>query len=93
MCDKTMAAIVRKFSYNYSSTSEFVDFLRDYTHLEPPWIVHKKAKWNGIVNTPFTETLTNIGMGHTFNLIDKLKLLHEERLVFIAFLKTCFAKR
>ncbi|XP_070504668.1 pickpocket protein 28-like [Chironomus tepperi] len=80
MCGKTMQQIVRRFPYNYSTSSEFVDFLRDYTHLEPPWFEHKIAKWNGMIDTPFTETLTNIGMGHTFNMIDQSKLLHDDRI-------------
>ena len=75
-----MSRIVASFRYNYSSNSEFVDFLRNYTHQEPPWFIYKHAKWNGAVETPFAEILTDIGMGNTFNLIDKSKLLHEEKI-------------
>ncbi|KAL7020247.1 hypothetical protein ACKWTF_011436 [Chironomus riparius] len=80
LCGKVLSGIVAAFPFNYTSNSEFVDFLRDYTHDEPPWFVYKNAKWNAAVQPPFAEILTGIGMGHTFNLIEKSKLLYEDRI-------------
>lgn len=80
LCGKVLSSIVSKTPFNYSTNSEFVDFLRDYTHEEPPWFIYKNAKWNGVDNPPFAEILTDIGIGNTFNLIDKSKLLHEDRI-------------
>ena len=64
--------------FNFSSTSDLVDMLRDDTHRERPWFIYRNAKWNGAVDPPFAEILTRYGFGYTFNLMEKSKLLDEK---------------
>ena len=66
-------------SVNYTSTSDFVDLLRNYTHLNRPWFINKKAKWNKLVDPPFAEILTQNGFGYTFNLMDMSELLYKNQ--------------
>lgn len=69
--------IHRPFEFNTSS--ELVDNLYYYTSLSRPWFVHKKAKWNTVIEPPFAEILTQNGIGYTFNLMNMSELLYEDR--------------
>ena len=69
---------LRRKSFNYTFNSEFVEYLRNESYLEFPWFINRNAKWDGRVDPPFAEVLTNYGFGNTFNLIENSKLLKEE---------------
>ena len=62
-------------SFNFSSTSDFVDLLKYYTNLERPWFDNRNAKWNKVTEPVFAEILTQNGFGYTFNLINQSHLL------------------
>lgn len=63
-----------KVKFNYSNPSDFVVYLKKLT-MQKLWIQDSSAIWNGNRYSRFSETLTRLGIGFTFNMIESENLL------------------
>lgn len=60
---------IEDHQFNYTSTSEAVQYLRNLTEYKS-WWMEANATWNSALDVPFSETITRNGIGFTFNMID-----------------------
>lgn len=74
MCIDDDQFLLGQTNFNYSSTSEFVEFLRTMTD-QRSWFESAQATWNGLDEPQFVETILSQGLGFTFNMIDLADLL------------------
>jgi hypothetical protein len=76
LCNDEM--VVRgKFEYEKANKSEnFLGKIKSY--YQPKWFMDQAASWNNRYKPVFTEVLTKLGYGSTFNMLPESKLFTKE---------------
>jgi hypothetical protein len=78
ICYDQSSHLLNSLWFNYTTTSDAVDYLRNLTeHRE--WFNRTEAIWNNEKNPKFTEIITRNGLGFTFNLMEHSDLFYENR--------------
>jgi acid-sensing ion channel, other len=62
-------------SFRFNKSSDFVEYLRSID-IQREWFSWREARWNLEDDPPFAETLTEYGIGFTFNLANSSELLN-----------------
>jgi hypothetical protein len=62
---------------DFKKSTDLLGFVRFYQFSQMDWLDRMNATWNGVVEPPFVEVLTNTIFGQAFNMVEMSNLLYE----------------